>query len=127
GGGTGDPGGKRLAGRRRHPPTGPGGGGCWRGEAGGEHEQRPPAAAPHAAVVPPTSRPDNLTARQPAATIRRVRLVLASASPRRRELLGWLGIDFVIDAADVDERPRPGESAERLVRPLAAAQASAGA
>jgi septum formation protein len=99
----------------------------WPGEAGGEHEQRTPNAAPHAAVLPRTSRPDNLTARQPAATIRRVRLVLASASPRRHELLGWLGIDFVVDAADVDERPRPGESAERLVRRLAAAKASAGA
>src|SRR5439155_1719340 len=84
-------------------------------------------AAPHAAVVPRTSRPDNLTARHPAATIRRVQLVLASASPRRRELLGWLGIDFVVVSADVDERPRPGESAAQLVRRLAAAKASAGA
>ena len=56
-----------------------------------------------------------------------MQLVLASASPRRRELLGWLGIDFVVVSADVDERPRPGESAAQLVRRLAAAKASAGA
>ena len=76
-------------------------------------------------MVPRTLHPDNLTARHPAATIRRVRLVLASASPRRRELLGWLGVEFVVDAADVDERPLPSESAEQLVRRLAAAKACA--
>ena len=53
--------------------------------------------------------------------------VLASASPRRRELLGWLGVPFVVDAADVDERPQTSESAEELVRRLASAKASAGA
>ena len=31
-----------------------------------------------------------------------VRLVLASASPRRRELLALTGIPFVIDAPEVD-------------------------
>ena len=31
------------------------------------------------------------------------RLVLASASPRRRELLERMGLSFVVDAADVDE------------------------
>ena len=54
-----------------------------------------------------------------------MRLVLASASPRRRELLGWLGVEFVVDPADVDERPLPDESAAQLVRRLAAAKADA--
>ena len=54
-----------------------------------------------------------------------MRLVLASASPRRRELLGWLRVEFVVDPADVDERPLPCESAEQLVRRLAAAKACA--
>lgn len=37
-------------------------------------------------------------------------LVLASASPRRRELLGWLGVDFAVLATDGEERddPAPG-------------------
>lgn len=46
-------------------------------------------------------------------------LVLASASPRRRELLGWLGVRFEVDVAKVDERPRPGEPAAALVERLA--------
>jgi len=36
-------------------------------------------------------------------------LVLASGSPRRRELLGRLGLDVVVVAPDVDEDPIPGE------------------
>ena len=47
-------------------------------------------------------------------------LVLASASPRRRELLRNAGISFKVQVADVDETPLPGESpracAERLAR-----------
>lgn len=47
-------------------------------------------------------------------------LILASASPRRRALLSDAGIPHVVDAADVDERVRPGEAAaeyaERLAR-----------
>jgi septum formation protein len=38
-------------------------------------------------------------------------IVLASASPRRAEILAALGIPFVVDAAEVDETLRPGESA----------------
>ena len=34
-------------------------------------------------------------------------LILASASPRRRELLGLFGIPFVIRAADIDETMNP--------------------
>ena len=32
-----------------------------------------------------------------------VRLVLASASPRRSELLGSVGLEFVVIPADIDE------------------------
>lgn len=38
------------------------------------------------------------------------RLVLASASPRRRALLDLLGLEPEIDPADVDEDPLPGEN-----------------
>lgn len=41
-----------------------------------------------------------------------MRLILASASPRRAELLRSAGFDFEILPADVDEFPRAGESAE---------------
>ena len=37
-------------------------------------------------------------------------LILASASPRRRELLGLFGIPFVIRAADIDETMNPNGS-----------------
>jgi len=40
-----------------------------------------------------------------------VRLILASASPRRAELLAAAGFEFDVIPADIDETPRPGESA----------------
>ncbi len=46
-------------------------------------------------------------------------LVLASASPRRSELLSLLGIPFEVDVAAIDETPRAGEHVEALVRRLA--------
>ncbi len=46
-------------------------------------------------------------------------LVLASASPRRRELLNGAGLRFEVIPADLDERPRSGESAVELARRLA--------
>ena len=52
-------------------------------------------------------------------------LVLASASPRRAELLRSAGIDFTIRVADVDETPLPDECAEAHVTRLAAAKAHA--
>ncbi|HEY0093797.1 MAG TPA: Maf family protein, partial [Archangium sp.] len=48
-----------------------------------------------------------------------IRLVLASASPRRRELLGQLGLSFEVSAADIDETPRQGEPATDYVLRLA--------
>lgn len=53
------------------------------------------------------------------------RLVLASASPRRAELLGAAGFAFVVDAADVDESVVTGEAPEAYVRRLAIAKAQA--
>jgi septum formation protein len=50
-------------------------------------------------------------------------LVLASSSPRRRELLGRLGVPFLVDPSDADETPLPGEQAEALAARLALAKA----
>ena len=54
-----------------------------------------------------------------------VRLVLASSSPRRRELLGLLGLKPEIVPADVDESTRPGESPVAYVERLAREKAEA--
>lgn len=55
------------------------------------------------------------------------RLVLASGSPRRAELLARLGVAPIVRPTEVDETPRAGESAAALVSRLAAAKARAGA
>lgn len=52
-------------------------------------------------------------------------LVLASASPRRHELLRWLVAEFEIDVPAVDESSPAGEEAASLVRRLARAKAAA--
>ena len=52
-------------------------------------------------------------------------LILASASPRRAELLQAAGIPFDIDAADVDETLLPGEPPHLYVARLAEAKARA--
>lgn len=39
-------------------------------------------------------------------------IILASNSPRRKDLLRQIGVDFSIDPADVDERALPNESPE---------------
>ncbi len=53
------------------------------------------------------------------------RLVLASGSPRRRDLLTQLGVPFDVVPPDVDETPRPGERPLDLVRRLATTKARA--
>lgn len=53
------------------------------------------------------------------------RLVLASASPRRRELLAQLDVAFDVAVPDVDETPRDGEQPAELVRRLARDKAAA--
>jgi septum formation protein len=52
-------------------------------------------------------------------------LVLASASPRRRELLEQLGLVLEIMPANVDETPRLGERPSDYVRRVAAAKGDA--
>lgn len=52
-------------------------------------------------------------------------LVLASASPRRADLLREAGLTFVVDAADVDESVHGGEAPEEYVRRLAIEKARA--
>jgi septum formation protein len=51
-----------------------------------------------------------------------LQLYLASASPRRRELLHRIGLDPRVMAADVEERRRPGETASSQVKRLAEAK-----
>jgi nucleoside triphosphate pyrophosphatase len=53
-----------------------------------------------------------------------MRLVLASASPRRAELLRAAGFVFETLVVDLDERAEPGESPEAHVRRLAAAKSA---
>jgi septum formation protein len=53
------------------------------------------------------------------------RLVLASASPRRADLLTAAGFEFEVRVAAIDERLVPGESAEQYVRRLAQQKSAA--
>ncbi|MEW6332486.1 MAG: Maf family nucleotide pyrophosphatase [Pseudomonadota bacterium] len=48
-----------------------------------------------------------------------MKLILASSSPYRRELLERLKIPFEVTAPEVDETPHPGETPEKLVERLA--------
>ena len=51
------------------------------------------------------------------------RIILASGSPRRKELLGEICPAFTVITADIDERPFPGESPEALVGRLSQSKA----
>ncbi|MFO1371796.1 MAG: Maf family protein [Candidatus Competibacteraceae bacterium] len=53
------------------------------------------------------------------------RLILASTSPFRRELLARLGLPFTVQAPDADETRYPGEAAPALVARLAEQKAQA--
>ena len=55
------------------------------------------------------------------------RLLLASSSPRRREILTALGLDFEVRSIPVDETPLAGETPEDMVLRLATAKAVAAA
>lgn len=55
-----------------------------------------------------------------------VQLYLASASPRRRELLEQIGVRYRLLSVDVDETLHPGETPELYVLRLALAKARAG-
>ena len=52
-------------------------------------------------------------------------LILASASPRRRELLMQIGIAHTVSPANIDESPHPGEDPRAYVRRLAIGKAQA--
>jgi septum formation protein len=52
-------------------------------------------------------------------------LILASVSPRRRELLTQAGYTFTVESADVDESPRAGEDPSAYVLRLAVEKAQA--
>jgi septum formation protein len=52
-------------------------------------------------------------------------LVLASASPRRRELLDQIGLTFEVETADIDETPQLGEEPVAYTRRLAEHKTSA--
>jgi septum formation protein len=58
-----------------------------------------------------------------AQSIANLRLVLASTSPYRRQLLERFGQRFTVAAPDVDESPLPGETPIDLVNRLARAKA----
>ena len=48
-------------------------------------------------------------------SISRLPIILGSSSPRRRELLGNLGLDFTIVKPDTEEKPMPGEQPQIYV------------
>jgi septum formation protein len=52
-------------------------------------------------------------------------LRLASASPRRRQLLDLIGVPHLVTPADIDETPSPDEAADRYVLRLARGKAEA--
>ncbi len=51
-------------------------------------------------------------------------LILASASPRRQQLLAQLGLKFDVEPADLDESVHEGEAARTYVERLACAKAA---
>ena len=52
-------------------------------------------------------------------------LILASASPRRRDLLARVGVPFAVSPADVDESVHPGEDPIAYVERVASTKADA--
>ncbi|HEY8078988.1 MAG TPA: Maf family protein [Labilithrix sp.] len=52
-------------------------------------------------------------------------LLLGSASPRRREILGNVGVPFVVQAVDVDEAVRAGEAPDAYLERVVAAKLDA--
>lgn len=51
------------------------------------------------------------------------RLLLASTSPRRRELIGWTGWPYRLTSANIDETPLPDEPPAAYVQRLARSKA----
>ncbi|VAW62427.1 Septum formation protein Maf [hydrothermal vent metagenome] len=59
-------------------------------------------------------------------TFREPQITLASASPRRRELLRQIQVFYEVLPVDIDESHQPGETAEQYVNRLAVQKARAG-
>ncbi len=59
--------------------------------------------------------------------MQRYPILLASTSPRRRELVNLFDVPFAYLSVNVDEAPHPNESPEELVRRLSCAKAELGA
>lgn len=55
-----------------------------------------------------------------------IQLILASASPRRGELLKQIGISYLSQPVNIDETPLAGETARQYVLRMAAEKAAAG-
>lgn len=53
------------------------------------------------------------------------KVILASGSPRRRELLSWAGVEFEVLVSDIDETPQKKESPREMVKRLSAEKAEA--
>lgn len=53
------------------------------------------------------------------------KILLASASPRRQEMLAWTGWDYRVQAADIDETRQSGEETLAFVQRLAREKAAA--
>ncbi len=56
-------------------------------------------------------------------TVSQPDIILASESPRRRELLAALGLTFVVQPTDIDETQLPGERPDELAQRLSHAKA----
>lgn len=54
-----------------------------------------------------------------------MKLILASSSPYRKQLLDQLQLDFLVAVPDIDETPKTGETPEQLVERLAIEKAKA--
>ena len=52
-------------------------------------------------------------------------IILASASPRRRELLDQIGVSYVVQPVDLDETPLANESPLIYVQRIAAEKSAA--
>ncbi len=77
------------------------------------------------AVNNPCNRKPQMTCANPGSEVPR-RLVLASGSARRRELLDLLGLDFEVRPADIDETPQPDETPHCYVLRMATEKARGG-
>jgi septum formation protein len=54
-----------------------------------------------------------------------MKIILASGSPRRKELLYWAGINFEIVVSEIDETPKKKETPAQMVRRLSLEKAIA--